>query len=133
MPERAPRSASLADASVEGRAIYYHCPSCGFRNTCMVLPHSPTIAKHVCANENCERTNDVKTRETFESHIGDHVGEGKDRNRIAGKARAWSNDTALSKLRAQSRQRAMMEMREIEKAYGRTEVDSPWGKATLIN
>ena len=100
--------------------IRYRCPSCRFSNQAAVMPHSPTIAKHRCSQ--CRRTNEIQTREAFEELIADHVGEGKDRNKLGKLNREYSKDSA-----------ARTETAKVRAAIGggRT-LKTPLGDATLI-
>lgn len=59
--------------------IKYRCSGCGKALGVYVPDAASVIAKHECPI--CNTVNEVKTRETFEDMIEDHVAEGKEINR----------------------------------------------------
>lgn len=68
----------------ECRREFAECPHCGYGNPVTILPFSPIISKVICRNPTggCDRTFEVRTRQSAYDEIDLHVDVGKDKLRV---------------------------------------------------
>lgn len=123
----------FGDIDADGvKTLHYRCPDCRYANTCAALPHSPVVAKHKCRQ--CGRVNEVQTRETFEEFLGEHVAEGKDRNRVAKRTSVNIHraggivDRQLKKAQKQLDERRIAEASITQHERSRPEILGPDGE-----
>lgn len=129
------------------RIVEYRCHACKMVNRVAVLPWSPQIAKVVCRNKNCERLQEVETRESFMMgrEFSDHLLEGYSRNDfekrkpvtnsrvVAGPAEAVMEEHRRKRAE-EKRRRIEAEVDAVRRAFSEGEkVRTIYGDATLIN
>lgn len=98
--------------------LKYRCGGCRMVLQIASLPWSPRIAKHRCPQ--CETVNEIAVRDSAMDPVREHVGEGKDMNRVAKRHSAYASGDKRHRHedyeREKKRKRRVLEEKSVKAA-----------------